>query len=89
MADNINVKPSTDPTAVPVKTEVIGGEHVPVYKMATGEDGELFLVSHNAPLPVGNERLQESIEDLVTQIKILNAYMAEGFNEEITEEDIL
>jgi hypothetical protein len=33
--------------------------------------------------------LKESIDDLVIQMKILNKFMSEGFDMEITEEDII
>ncbi|MDH5426195.1 MAG: hypothetical protein OEY29_14495 [Gammaproteobacteria bacterium] len=37
---------------------------------------------------VRNEELKEIQQEQLKQLKILNAYMAEGFDETLTEEDI-
>ncbi len=52
MSDNIPVKPSDASTALPVATDDIEGTHYPIYKMAFGEDGEVFLVADDTPHPV-------------------------------------
>lgn len=52
MTDNINVKPGKGGTAVPVKTDVIDGVHVPIYKTGYGSDGSLTLVDDDNALPI-------------------------------------
>lgn len=98
--DNIDVNPGDAAGAVSVATdevEIKGKKvHYPVYKLAVGEDGEAILISGDNPIPIKqtaddinrNSSLQESIDEMVLQMKILNKYMAEGFDNEITEEDV-
>src|SRR4051794_6653675 len=56
MADNINVLPSTDPTAVPVATDQVMinavAVQVPWGKLGYGSDGTFTAVTPSAGLPV-------------------------------------
>lgn len=93
---NIPVNPATKTGRQKVKTDLVGDEHVPVYKLAVGENGEAILVSLDDPIPItaGNADLSRSSNDteifveILNQLKILNLYMAEGFNFTLTEENI-
>lgn len=102
MGDNVPIEPSKDPFAVDVLTDEVNlgaGQkpvHVPIFKIGIGPENELpENVSEANPVPVmstasdidRNSKLQESIDAMVIQMKILNKYMAEGFDKEITEED--
>lgn len=102
MADNIKVAPSEKSGAVDVATDEVANSegkitHYPIYKLAIGEDGEAILIDGDNPIPVTQTAddinrfscLKESIDEMVVQMKILNRYMAKGFDEEIKEEDIL
>ncbi len=90
MTDNIPVKPSDDSTRLDVATDEIDSVHYPIYKQAFGKDGEVYLIDVSRPMPVVTDSdLRESVDSLVVQLKILNAYMAEGFDQIITEEDTL
>jgi len=55
--------------------------------LAATESDPLQVSSGNVGLNMFSS-LKESIDDLVLQMKILNKYMAEGFDNEIKEEDI-
>ena len=55
MSDNVNVKPSTDATAISVATDDVDNVHYPIYKMATGDDGEATLISYDNKLWVQDE----------------------------------
>ena len=96
MLEDIGVNPSTEQEAVPVITDKIQGKHVPIYKVAVGEEGEVILVSLENAMPVtlGNAELSRRSNDseifveILNQLKILNLYMAEGFNFTFTEENI-
>jgi len=52
MPDNIAVEPSGHSDRVNVATDEINGVHYPIYKMATGEDGEIVLVDTGNRMPV-------------------------------------
>lgn len=96
MTDNIKVKQATERTAVSVKTDVIEGVHVPVYKTAYGADGELTLIDNDNPLPTDNTDLQkynfarqeELLVNILLELKLLNRYMSFGQDIELTENDI-
>lgn len=101
MADNIPVNPAIDAGAVDVATDEITDSegkvtHYPVYKFAVGKDGEAILVSLDNAIPItaGSADLSRNSNDteifvgILNQLKILNLYMAEGFNFTFTEEDI-
>jgi len=65
MTDNIGVKPDTDSTAVQVKTDVVDGVHVPVYKMASGADGEAVLVDTGNRMPIQAPDLTHETDSVV------------------------
>ena len=93
MTDNINVKPGKGGTAVPVKTDVIDGVHVPIYKAGFGADGDLTLVDEDNPIPISVDAVSHltvtgKLDEVITQLKIMNAYNALGYDEVITEEDV-
>jgi hypothetical protein len=57
MSDNIDVNPSVDAGAVSVATDEITDNdgkitHYPIYKLATGADGEAELVNPDNPIQV-------------------------------------
>lgn len=56
--------------------------------LATTENDPLQVSSGDIGLNMFSS-LKESIDEMVVQMKILNKYMAEGFDNEIKEEDIL
>ncbi len=99
--DNIGVQPQTNLSSVKVATDEIEVDgkkvHYPIYKIAVGEDGEAILIDEDNPIPITltandinrHSHLKESIDELVLQMKILNKYMAEGFDNEIKEEDLV
>lgn len=95
MKDNINVKPDVSETAVPVATDVVGGVHVPVYKAAYGEDGELILVDDSG-LPihlsqeakVQQERIIDLLFDNLQQQKITNLHLESMTSDHFTKDDI-
>lgn len=68
MTDNVNVLPSTDPNAVPMRTDEIAGIHHPAYKQMFGDAGEATFVSRTNPLPVilGSEASQDAFGRLRT-----------------------
>lgn len=92
----VGVRPSTTTGSVDVIVDAHGSKVWPVYKAAYGDADSVTRVDEDNPLPVRKGEadvkrefmLQDSIDQLVIQMKILNAYMAEGFDETITEDDI-
>jgi hypothetical protein len=66
MADNIDVKPSTEPGRVTVATDEVAGVHYPVYKMAYGPDGTATMVEIDAPMPVADYWLQHAVHTILT-----------------------
>ncbi len=64
-ASNIDVRPSPDVTAVPVLTDIVGTDHVPVYKQSFGTTGNSTLVSFDDPLPT-NSNFLDIARQLVT-----------------------
>jgi len=97
LVDSVAVKPVAGTGTKAIVIEKVGDEYYPRYKLSLGADGEATLVGDDNPLPIKstaddidrNSALQESIDALVIQMKILNRYMAEGFDNEIKEEDVL
>ncbi len=89
----IYVKPSADPERVKVLTELLGELEIPVY-IGAHPDGTLIDEDNPSPIKLGNEDLSRNSNDteifveILNQLKILNLYMAEGFNFTFTEEDI-
>jgi len=65
MADNIPVNPATATGRVKVATDEVGDVHYPIYKLATGENGEAALIDTNNPLPVQTAK-QTHETDMVT-----------------------
>ena len=68
MAENIEVEPSRSPNAVEVNTVVKEGVHTPVYQTSNDDIDR-------------NSSMQETLDNILIQLKTLNAYMAEGFDE--------
>lgn len=97
MTDNVKVNPSLNNNAVNVATDEIDSVHFPVYKHAFGKDGTATLVSSNDPLPInlsgeqGNDLITSTylLNNILTELKILNAYNARGYGEMLTEDDLL
>lgn len=56
MPDNVYVKPATEANRVKVATDEVGSQdsavHYPIYKIASGGDGEASLISEANPLPI-------------------------------------
>jgi len=56
------------------------------------KDGEIVLVEEDVPLPVTNINLEASllnaVNEMVLQLKLLNARVEEAFETNITKEDI-
>lgn len=94
MPDDIKVRPAGGGKPVPVRTEVDGvGVHTPIYKTAFGADGDLTLVDEDNPMPISADAalhltLVSKLDEVVTQLKIMNAYNALGHDEVIKEEDV-
>lgn len=89
MADNIEVNPGDAAGHVSVKTDVVDDVHVPVYKQGFGADGELTLVDTDNPIPMeslgleGRTRdLLEINEEILNQLKIMNAHFSEWDGDE-------
>lgn len=97
MVDSVAVKPVAGTGTKAIVIEKVGGEYYPRYKLSIGVDGEATLVGDDNPLPIKSTAddinrfscLKASIDEMVVQMKILNKYMAEGFDNEITEEDVI
>lgn len=89
----IYVKPSADPSRVKVLTELLEELEIPVY-IGAHSDGTLIDADNPAYVTAGKADLSRSSNDseifveILNQLKILNLYMAEGFNFTFTEEDI-
>lgn len=89
----IYVKPSADPSKVKVLTELLGELEIPVY-ISARPDGTLIDEDNPAYVTAGNADLSRNSNDseifieILNQLKILNLYMAEGFNFTLTEENI-
>lgn len=93
MSDNIPVKPSDAATRVNVATDVVEDVHYPIYKMAQGEDGAIVLISEDTPLyvktdAVTNSQILTALNELITEMKINNAYQALAHDSVLTEEDL-
>ena len=92
MSDNVKVNPSLNNAAISVATDDIDNVHYPVYKLAIGPDGTAEHASADAPLPVSIDAISSvnlinKLDELLTELKILNAYNALGHGETLTEED--
>lgn len=70
MSDNIKVRPSEG--GVNVATDVVDGVHYPVYKMATGADGNAVLVSAEIPFPTSSSNMEELLQQMLMQLKKIN-----------------
>lgn len=73
MSDNIKVRPSEG--GVNVATEVVDGVHYPVYKIATGVDGEAVLVSTEIPFPTSSSNMEEILQQMLVQLKKINSQL--------------
>ncbi|MCK5236083.1 MAG: hypothetical protein KAR06_03775 [Deltaproteobacteria bacterium] len=75
--DNINVKPGKGGTAVPVKTDVVDGVHVPIYKTAYGADGELTIVDDDNAMPMAIKSQDLTHEtDIVTLLNEISGKLS-------------
>lgn len=92
MADNTGQQTEV----ISYRTTEVDGHHTNHQKVSFGADGEATSVDEDNPLPVTaaaadvdrTVQLKESIDEMVIQLKILNAYYAMGFDEAITEDEI-
>ena len=94
MADNILVEPGKK-NAVNVATDEVDSVHYPIYKMATGADGEAELVDSDNPLHMESDSLllesrqvQNLLTDILNQTKLQTAIMQEAYNSTLTVRDI-
>jgi len=55
VSDNVAVKPSDASNAISVATDEVDGVHYPIYKLATGGDGEATLVGASVPVSLSGE----------------------------------
>lgn len=86
--DNVKVKESDSHTAINVATDEIDDVHFPIYKTAYGDDGSQTPVSKENPLPITSD--VESLcllNNILTELKIMNLYNALAHNQELTKED--
>lgn len=88
MKDSIGVQPQTNLSAVKVITDNVDSIHYPIYKIATGNFGEVDLVGNDNPLAVMMLDFKTLMKELIIQMKINNAYHALGHDEVIKEEDV-
>lgn len=96
MTDNINVKPGRGGNVKSVATDNVDEVHYPLYKLAIGEDGEASLVSVSNALPVTasdddvarHTDTKDILSGILMELRIMNAYNAMGFDEELTEKDL-
>lgn len=96
MSDNIDVSPGRGGNVKSIATDNVDGVHYPVYKFALGADGVAEFVSVDNALPVTSSStdvdrmyaLKESIDNMVIELKINNAYNALAHNQTLTERDL-
>jgi hypothetical protein len=96
MTDNITVNPGVEDNRVSVATDEVDQIHYPVYKMAIGADGEAALISNVNAVPIvsGVEdvdrslSLQQTLEHILDQQKIMNMHLAIISGTHVTESDI-
>lgn len=67
MSDFIKVKPDTSPAAVPVKTKVVDGEHIPVY-IPLSSDGEEIDAGNPAEVKLPDLTHETDIVTLLNEI---------------------
>lgn len=56
MSDNVTFQTAvtaTPPNATTVATDLIGGAHYQIAKLAYGDDGTAYILGHGTPMPVG------------------------------------
>lgn len=93
---NIPVNPATATGKVKVKTDIVGDEHVPVYKTGFGAYGDLTLIDADNPLPTANTarqahnfaRQEELLTNILLELRILNKYNSVGLDFELTDNDV-
>ncbi len=73
MADNIKVRPSEG--GVNVATDVVDGVHYPIYKVATGMDGNAIPVSDEIPFPTTSSIIEEILQQMLLQLKKINSQL--------------
>ena len=99
MSDNVKVNPGQEGYAITVATDDIGGIHYPIYKVSYGADGAQTPVDADNPLPTENKELIASkletdndmlnlLNDVLSELKIMNLYNAMTHNQELTKEDL-
>ena len=82
----IDVNPGDAAGHVPVRTEIIDDEHVPVYKQGFGADGEITIVDEDNPLPIGGVTMQtigNYLTALIIEQKLTNLYLSEIVGENL------
>jgi len=94
----IYVKPSTDASKVKVLTELLGELEIPVYISANSDgtivDSDNPAQVEAAPIVLAEatfmqqESILDAIENLGTQLKIMNIHLQSMTGEKITKEDI-
>jgi len=90
LTDNVRIQPpEVNNQTVEVRTEVIDKVHYPLYKQASGSAGAEVSVSNPIYVAVANPyknllalEMQETNEDILKELRTLNAYMALMTNEE-------
>ena len=101
MADNIEVQPGTKNGRKAVATDEIDNVHYPIYKLSVGPLGIQIPVDEDNPLPVldnsaallaaqletDNDTLN-LLNDILSELKIMNTYNAMAHNQELTKEDL-
>lgn len=93
--DNIGIRPSTTTGSVKVATDVVIEDneniHYPVYKLATGGDGEATLLGDNNKIPVTfveETYLTNLLTTISKELKVMNLHLSLMTNTNITNEDI-
>ena len=101
MADNIDVQPGIKNGRKAVATDEIDNVHYPIYKLSVGSLGVQIPVDSDNPLPVSDNsaallaaqletdnELLSLMNDVLSELKIMNLYNAMTHNQELTKEDL-
>jgi len=86
--DNVRIKPTEKGETAWVATDVVGGVHYPVYKLAYGQDGDAALLSHSSKLPVSDSYTVDVLGQILKQLKIMNMQLSLMTDTTLTREDI-
>ena len=92
MSDNVTFQSdqlATPPKDFIVATDEVDGVDYQKIKLVTGEDGEVYAVTHANPLPFVDNVLRDFMEQILSQLKILNTHLSILTSEEINKEDTL